>query len=270
MSLGQITRFRFDIKKGDLVTTYNPEFRCYPVGEITSDYQYHPDSPGNFNHIRQVKWIGKVDRDRLTLSTKNTVGAIMTLFLLGDSACDEFLKLLKGEAANEQTVDGEAEPSGMDDIKRDVIERAFEFIKDAILKLEWEEMQILVAGILQAMNYKTRISAAGPDRGADVIASPDGLGLEQPRIRVEVKHRVGAVGAPALRSFIGTLRQSDKGLYVSTGGYSKEARYEAERSQVPVTLVDIDDLADLLIQYYDKANTEIKALIPLVKLYWPA
>jgi len=37
-----------------------------------------------------------------------------------------------------------------------------------------------------------------------------------------------------------------------------------------VTLIDIDELADLLIRNYDNADTETKALIPLVKLYWPA
>jgi len=37
ISLGQISRFRFEIEKGDLVTTYNPEFRTYPVGEINSN-----------------------------------------------------------------------------------------------------------------------------------------------------------------------------------------------------------------------------------------
>ena len=137
-------------------------------------------------------------------------------------------------------------------------------------KLDWEEMQELVAGILRAMGYKTSVASPGPDRGRDIIASPDGLGLEQPRIRVEVKHRNETVGAPLLRSFLGGLRQSDRGLYVSTGGFTKEARYEAERATIPVTLVDIDDLAQLLIKNYDTADTETKALVPLVKIYWPA
>ena len=47
-------------------------------------------------------------------------------------------------------------------------------------------MQELVAGILRAMGLKTKISNKGPDRGKDIIASPDGLGLENPRIFVEV------------------------------------------------------------------------------------
>jgi restriction system protein len=269
MSFGQISRFRFEIQKGDFAITYNPEYRYYPIGKIVSEYQYVPDSPGNFNHIYKVEWQNKISRDVLTLATKNTVGAIMTLFLLNDSARDEFMRLLSGAEPAVEAVDAET-PAEMDDIKRDVAGRAFEFIKDKILKLDWDEIQEIIAGILRAMGYKTKVSAAGPDRGADIIASPDGLGLEQPRIRVEVKHRNDSIGAPALRSFIGGLRMSDRGLYVSTGGFTKEARYEAERSTIPVTLIDIDELADLLIRNYDNADTETKALIPLVKLYWPA
>ena len=50
-------------------------------------------------------------------------------------------------------------------------------------------MQRLVVGILRSMGYKTRISPAGPDRGRDIEASPDGLGLVDPRIVVQVKQR---------------------------------------------------------------------------------
>ncbi|MFC1515796.1 restriction endonuclease [Thermodesulfobacteriota bacterium] len=269
MSVGQMARFRFDIKEGDLVTTYNPEYRTYLVGEIVSDYQYIPRSPGDFNHIRKVNWQGKVKRDSLSVSTKNTVGAIMTLFLLSDSASKEFQLFLSGKAPVPEDAEDDKETE-MDEIKKDVMERAFEFTKDMIQKLDWDEMQELVAGILRAMGYKTRVASPGPDRGADIIASPDGLGLEQPRIRVEVKHKSDSIGASLLRSFIGGLRQNDRGLYVSTGGFTKEARYEAERSTIPVTLIDIDELADLLINNYDNADTETKALVPLVKLYWPA
>lgn len=56
-------------------------------------------------------------------------------------------------------------------------------------------MQDLVAGLLRAMGYKTRVSPSGPDRGKDIVASPDGFGFESPRIVVEVKHRQGAIAA---------------------------------------------------------------------------
>ena len=271
MSIGQINRFRFEIQVGDHVITYLPEFRYYLVGEIASDYAWVLESPGEFNHTRSVKWIGKVNRDDLSTQTKNRLGSIATLFMVNEESSKEIIALLEGKIEQKLTNDEVAEDeSEVDELKQEIKEKSIEFIKDNLQKLDWDEMQELVAGILRAMGYKTRVASPGPDRGADIIASPDGLGLEQPRIRVEVKHRSGAVGAPLLRSFIGGLRQNDRGLYVSTGGFSREGRYEAERSTIPVTLVDIDELAELLTQYYDTADSETKALVPLIKLYWPA
>ncbi len=84
-------------------------------------------------------------------------------------------------------------------------------------------MQDLVAGILRAMGYKTLVSPAGADRGKDIIASPDGFGFEPPRIVVEVKHRNARMGSSEIRSFLGGRHKDDRGLYVSTGGFTKEA-----------------------------------------------
>ena len=270
--IGQISRFLFDVKKGDLVVTYSPEFRQYLVGEVVSGYKYRDGMKAAYSHIKEVKWIGKVYRDSLSVKTKNVLGSIMTLFSVNEDAAKEISDLLSGKSRKKEAADQEdTEPdTDLDAQKKEIQEKSKEYIKDLIQNLDWEEMQELVAGILRAMGYKTRVAPAGPDRGTDVIASPDGLGLEQPRIRVEVKHRGGAIGAPDLRSFIGGLRVNDRGLYVSTGGFTREARYEAERSTIPVTLIDIDELAELLISNYDTADTETKALVPLVKLYWPA
>lgn len=86
----------------------------------------------------------------------------------------------------------------------------------------------------------------------DVFASPDGLGFQEPRIKVEVKHRLKtAISAPEVRSFLGPLRPGDRGLYVSSGGYSREAKYEADRANIPVTLLDLDDLAESVVTFYD-------------------
>jgi restriction system protein len=157
----------------------------------------------------------------------------------------------------------------LDNIRNDFVEKSHEFIKDKILRLDWEEMQDLVAAILRAMGYKTRVSPKGSDRGKDIIASPDGLGLEDPRILVEVKHRQGSIGAQEVRSFIGGIRGGNKGIYVSTGGFTKDSKYEADRANVPVTIIDSDYLVELIVQNYDSFDSDGKALVPLKKLYWP-
>jgi restriction system protein len=148
-------------------------------------------------------------------------------------------------------------------------ERAKSFIADMINRLDWDELQDLVAGVLRAMGYKTRVSTPGPDRGVDIFASPDGLGLQEPRIFVEVKHRQAAMGAPDLRTFLGGRKAGEKCLYVSTGGFKKDAHYEADRSTIPITLVTLPVLRDLLLDHYDLLDEETRALVPLRRVYLP-
>lgn len=57
---------------------------------------------------------------------------------------------------------------------------------------------------------------------------------------------------------------------MSTGGFTKEAKYEAERANTPVTLLTLDDIADLTLANYDNFDLDGRALIALVKIYWPA
>ncbi len=266
----QIIRFRFEFKINDYVITYNPERRIYMIGKIIGDYEYYDadeNSPfKEYPHIRRVVWEHEISRDRLSASTKNTLGSISTIFKLPEESKKEILNLLRGREEPEDISGEEAE---LDTIRDDIMAKATEFIKDKILKLTWEEMQELVAGLLRGMGYKTVVSPRGPDRGCDIRASPDGLGLEDPRIIVQVKHRSSQVTSEEVRAFLGGLRKGDKGLYVSIGGFTKDAKYEAERSQYPITLVDLDMLVRLIVQYYDNFDSDTKALIPLIKIYWP-
>lgn len=270
MNAGQINRFVREMKIGDNVVTYNFVERIYLIGEIVSDYFY--DLSFEYPNQRQVKWLGKVYRDELTTSTKNSLGSIATIFEIKDTARQELLEKIdrrrQTSSADDETVpdavDGELEL-----IKENIEEQAREFIKDKIVRLSWDEMQELVAAVIRSLGFRIKVSSKGADRGKDIIASPDGLGLEEPRILVEVKHRKDAMGAPEIRSFLGGFRAGCKGIYVSTGGFSKEARYEADRANFTLTLIDLDDLADLIISNYDNFDPDGRALIPLRKIYWP-
>ena len=270
ISAGQVFRYINEIKVGDYVITYDPSRRIYHVGEILDTVKYDESIIKDLPRIRKVKWLGEVLRDTISTSTKNTLGAISTLFMLSDAAKDEIIAKLKGEIAVEpESADDEEEET--EDIARDLRAKSREFIKDKISKLDWQEMQELVAGLLRAMGYKTRISPAGPDRGKDIVASPDGFGFESPRIVVEVKHRPNSsMGTNEIRSFTGGRHKDDKGLYVSTGGFTKEARYEAERASIPLALLDLDDLVKEILRHYNNMDMEARTLIPLTNIYWPA
>ena len=77
------------------------------------------------------------------------------------------------------------------------------------------------------------------------------------------------MGSKEIRQFLGSRKEADKCLYVSTGGFTKDAHYEAERSNVPLTLVDIDKLASIIERYYDNFSAEGRTLLPLKKTYLP-
>jgi restriction system protein len=263
VAAGQINRFLFDFKKGDYVLSYDPNNRVYLVGEIQSDYEYN-EKLSEYHHVRRVKWLGEVSRDKLSTSTRNTLGAISTIFQINDIAAREIIGILEGKQKGSEIPEEVEE----ENLKEDMVSRANELIKDHIIGLSWEDMERLVAGILRAMGYKTSITEAGADRGKDIEASPDGLMLTEPRILVEVKHRSGQMGSKEIRNFHSVLR-GRKGLYVSTGGFSKEAKYEAERGTEQLTLIDADKLVELIIQNYDNFDVDTKLLIPLSKIYWP-
>ncbi|PHN04370.1 restriction endonuclease [Flavilitoribacter nigricans] len=260
---GQIYRFLRVFKEGDHVVTYDSSGRIYSVGKITSDYRYDSNLI-EYHHIRDVEWLRKVPRDDLSTTSKNSLGSTLSIFQIKDLTVKE---LLGKPVDKEEEIEREEET--LDVIKEDMEAKALEFIKDQVFQLSWEDMEELVAGVLRGMGYKTIMTPKGSDRGKDIMASPDGLGLEDPKILVEVKHRKASMGSSDVRSFLGGLRANEKGVYVSTGGFSKEARYEADRAINPTTLVDLDMLVSLIIQHYDNFDPETRALVPLKKIYWP-
>ncbi len=276
----QVKRFALEVQVGDAVVTYNNGSRIYHVGIIQSPVEYGPSVHGGEyeGYARRVRWVYEVSRDALSPDTRNSLGGQLTLFRLAASASQELRQHCTGQHSISEPTEGvytSVTESGAEeimdpaDILQEHIAKSDQFVEDAIARLDSYQLQELMAGILRAMGYRTRVAGRGPDRGFDIFASPDGLGLSEPRIFVEVKHRAGATGSPAVRSFLGGRRPGDRCLYISTGGFSADARYEAERSQIPLELVALPELRGLLVDYYETLDSATRALVPLRRVYWP-
>ena len=275
---GQIRRFVKEVQVGDSVVTYDNATRLYHLGEIRSDAERRTCIDDNdekrVEFCRDVKWLDEVRRDSLLLSTRNSLGIPLTISRKSAAASADLRRRASQSAPSADAQDDDEPPptDEMDetDAIQEYIDNSDLFIEDAIAKLDWEQLQELVAGIIRAMGYKTRVSRPGPDRGVDIFASPDGLGLEEPRIFVEVKHRPNVrIGSQDVRSFIGGRKQGDRCLYVSMGGFTREAEYEADRSQIPIRLIARSQLRELLVEYYEALDSETRALVPLKRVYWP-
>lgn len=268
---GQLKRYYSEIQIGDAVTTYDSSQRIYFLGEILSSVENRTHDLGR---VRRVRWDKKVLRDSLKVATRNTLGSTLTLFLVRDEAAEDMWhnavpigqEVVAAPVAAQVETDDEAEEL----IAADMGTKANEFIEDRIASLDWEQIQQLVAEILIAMGYRARVSPPGSDLGRDIMASPDGLGLQEPRIFVEVKHRKQQMGSQDIRTFLGGRVPGDRCLYVSTGGFTKEARYEADRSAIPITLIAMPELRELLVEYYDRMRPSGTGLVKLERIYWPA
>jgi restriction system protein len=136
----------------------------------------------------------------------------------------------------------------------DAKEKAREEIDTYLDTLSGYEFQNLVAALLEGMGYATStVSKPGADGGTDILAYIDPLGAQTPHIRVQVKHRDQTASREDVAALRGIIRgDREIGLFVSSGGFSKEARREAGNGSVHIELVDLDRFLELWLQHYSK------------------
>jgi restriction system protein len=168
----------------------------------------------------------------------------------------------------DQPVDVDPDEEGESDSTtlEEAEETAWAEIRDYLAELNPFDFQELVAGLLKGMGYYVSwISPPGPDKGIDIIAHSDPLGVEGPRIKVQVKRTSDSkVNADTLRAFMSTLGENDVGLFVATGGFTRDAEKEArEQEKRRITLLDLQGLFDLWVEHYDSIPDAEQRILPL-------
>jgi restriction system protein len=152
-------------------------------------------------------------------------------------------------------------------------EAAFTDIRAHVEAMSPYDFQDLVAALLEAMGYRVLwVAPPGPDRGVDILAGSDPLGVQDPRIKVQVKHRfASATDVADLRAFMAVLGSRDVGIFVSAGGFTKGARDEARNHETRrLTLLDLEQLLDLWISHCDRIAEDKKLMLPLRPVYYLA
>ncbi|RVT53821.1 restriction endonuclease [Rubrivivax albus] len=144
-------------------------------------------------------------------------------------------------------------------------EQAWAEISQYLRAMNPYDFQDLVADLLRAMSYHvTWVSPPGKDGGVDILAWPDALGTRPPRIKVQVKRQLQSVSVEGLRSFMAMLGDDDVGLFVCTGGFTKDAESEARTQEKRrITLIGLEKLFDLWDEHYDKLTDRARRRLPL-------
>jgi restriction system protein len=153
------------------------------------------------------------------------------------------------------TVDLQVEQSPderIDEALRELRESVARELLDDILRASPRFFENLVLDLLHAMGYGTsradlqRVGGSG-DGGIDGVISLDRLGLE--KVYVQAKRWQNTVGSPQIQAFMGALqlKGADKGIFITTASFSKDARKAAALAHGSVVLVDGWQLANLMI-----------------------
>ena len=262
----QLFRFAKEIDKNDYVLTYNPKKREYYFG-ILSDYNFKTDDLEP-KHLRKVDWLNienPIKKDIFSKNSQYGLGSLQTITLIRSDVKEEIFNIIEsGKGIDNVSLDMEGI---IDDFIPDFENSSKEDIKTHILSISPENMEIFIAGVFRAMGCKTRLqgSFTQADGGYDIVASKDGLGLGDNTIYIEVKHRKNQMTSSDISQLKGALN-GKKGVYFSSGGFSKDARNRNSITR-DISLIDLDYLVDLIFEYYESFDSETKKYLPLRKIY---
>jgi restriction system protein len=113
----------------------------------------------------------------------------------------------------------------------------------------------MVVELLLKMGYGRNRAEAGQaigksgDEGIDGIISEDRLGLDT--LYIQAKKWEGTVGRPEIQKFVGALhgKRARKGVFITTGAFSGEARDYVSHIDPRVVLIDGRELAEYMIDF---------------------
>lgn len=113
----------------------------------------------------------------------------------------------------------------------------------------------LVVDLLRAMGYggarqdAAQVVGKSGDGGIDGVIHEDRLGLDT--VYIQAKRWENTVGPDEIRKFVGSLgeRRAHKGVFITSGSYTRGALEAADRAHTRIVLIDGDRLAQLMIDF---------------------
>lgn len=145
----------------------------------------------------------------------------------------------------------------------EILERAYEQMRDALAEELLDQVRSaspafferLVVELLLKMGYGGSRREAGKalgrsgDEGIDGTIYEDRLGLDI--VYIQAKRWEGTVGRPEVQKFVGALhgQRARKGVFITTGRFSNDARAYVGHIDPKVVLIDGDELSSLMLDF---------------------
>ncbi len=276
--VSQVWPFANEINKGDLVVLPLKTQPAICIAEVTGDYNFEPAGPSPFYHWRKVKWIAEaIPRTHFGQDLLYTFGAFMTICRIKRNNAEERIMAMRKNGWKPEKLTGAlTAPASADEAsaeERNLEELAHDQIARAISsRFKGHDLTRLVEAILKAQGYTTYLSPEGPDGGVDILAGAGALGFGAPRLCVEVKSEDSAIDRPSVDKLLGAVTKfgAQEGLFVAWGGFKGNVQKELAASFFRVRLWSQKDLLEQLFAYYDQLDEDLKAELPLKRIWMVA
>jgi len=176
----------------------------------------------------------------------------------------EFMEF-RSTKRSDETVPEETSASENTHTPEELLDEAYEQIRSALGKevlgkvqsLTWMDFERLVVQLLVKMGYGGSVKDAGRalaksgDEGIDGTIKEDKLGLDVIYIQAKKWQAGNTVGRPEIQKFVGALagQGAKKGIFITTSGFTKEAREYQPKNETKIVLIDGDELTQLMIDH---------------------
>jgi restriction system protein len=167
---------------------------------------------------------------------------------------------LSRQPEGDDSKEGEESPNATPE---ELLEQSYEKLREAlaaeilsrVMNASPAFFERLVVELLVRMGYGGSLQDAGRaigksgDDGIDGIIKEDRLGLDV--IFVQAKRWQATVGRPEIQKFVGALQgqRAHKGVFITTSGFSADAREYASRIDSKVVLIDGPQLAQFMMDF---------------------
>ena len=273
---GQLWAFVLGMQKGDIVILPRKLTGQIAIGRVAGPYRYDQVNT-ELRHTRPVEWLRPdVPRTTFEQDLLYSFNAFLTVCNISrNDAAKRVAAVLEGKpdpGFSTSSTSSTVSPSLADDGEPvpDLSQVAHDQIVARIQsRFKGHEMSRLVDAVLRTDGWVTKVSPPGPDGGVDILAGRGSLGLDAPRLCVQVKSQNSPADVTVYRTLQGTMQtfKAEQGLLVCWGGFNKVVLAESRQGYFAVRLWNSRDLVEAIYRNYERLPEEIQAELPLKRVW---
>jgi restriction system protein len=281
---GQLWALRSRIQKGDLAVLPLKTTSQIALGRVSRPYFYlSEEQDDSKRHAIGVDWIRTdVPRTAVKQDLLYILGSALTIF---QSRKNDAIWRLEQVLAtgidpgarsgqmsalalgsDDDTEAGDAADGASIDVEDFGRTRIQTLIQE---NFKGHELARLVEAVLVAEGFRCERKPPGADGGVDILAGRGPLGLDAPRVVVQVKSDAQPVGDPVVQTLQGAITRfnADQALLVAWGGVNRHAEKFLETTKFTIRVWDSSELMNAIFRTYDRLPEDLRADLPLKQIW---